>query len=70
MASTTTRTFARAALRSTPARSAAYALPRQAFRQSRRAYSSEGSAAPKKSGGSALYWLGGLLGAAGAGYYV
>ncbi|KFZ10530.1 hypothetical protein V501_05153 [Pseudogymnoascus sp. VKM F-4519 (FW-2642)] len=71
MASTTTRTFARAALRSTPARTAAYALPRQTFRQqSRRGYSSEGSSAPKASGGSALYWLGGLLGAAGAGYYV
>ncbi|OBT51368.1 hypothetical protein VE04_08891 [Pseudogymnoascus sp. 24MN13] len=71
MASTTTRTFARAALRSTPARTAASALARQAFRQqSRRGYSSEGSAAPTASGGSALYWLGGLLGAAGAGYYV
>ncbi|KFX87140.1 hypothetical protein V490_08507 [Pseudogymnoascus sp. VKM F-3557] len=68
MASTTSRTFARAALRSTTARSAAYALPRHTFRQSQRAYSSE---APKAaSGGSALYWLGGLLGAAGAGYYV
>lgn len=68
MASTTSRTFARAALRSTTARSAAYALPRHTFRQSQRAYSSE---APKaSSGGSALYWLGGLLGAAGAGYYV
>lgn len=74
MASTTTRAFTRAALRSTPARTAAYALPRQAFRQhSRRGYSSstEGSTPPPKaSGGSALYWLGGLLGAAGAGYYV
>ncbi|KFY87458.1 hypothetical protein V500_06946 [Pseudogymnoascus sp. VKM F-4518 (FW-2643)] len=75
MASTTSRTFARAALRATPARTAAYALPRQAFRQSRRGYSSstEGASSsvpPPKSGSSALYWLGGLLGAAGAGYYV
>lgn len=76
MASTTSRTFARAALRATPARTAAYALPRQAFRHSRRGYSSstEGASSsvppPKSSGSSALYWLGGLLGAAGAGYYV
>lgn len=75
MASTTSRTFARAALRATPSRTAALALPRQAFRHSRRGYSSstEGASSsvpPPKSGSSALYWLGGLLGAAGAGYYV
>ncbi|KAF4637145.1 hypothetical protein G7Y89_g947 [Cudoniella acicularis] len=66
MASNATRTFARAALR-TSARNTAFVLPRQTFRQqSRRGYASE----PAKSSSSSV-WIG--LGAAlagGVGYYL
>ena len=77
MASTTARTFARAAIRSSPAsaafrtsaRNTAFTASRQTFRQqSRRGYASEGSSGTSSS--SAIYWLGGLLAAGGAGYYV
>lgn len=66
----TARTFARAAVKSTPfrttARSTAFALPRQAFRQqSRRGYSSE----PTKSSSSFLPIGVGALALGGAGYY-
>lgn len=71
----TTRTFARAAIKSTPstsafrtsARKSAISLPRQAFRQqSRRGYASE----PAKSSSSGLYvGIGALALAGGAGYY-
>ena len=64
MASTTSRTFARAALRAAPsARTAFLNSTRTTFR---RGYSS--AAPPPKS--NTLIYLGGLLGAAGAGYYV
>jgi cytochrome c peroxidase len=62
MASTTSRTFARAALRAS-ARNTAFTTSRQTFR---RGYSS----APPAAKSYTLYYLGGLLGAAGAGYYV
>jgi cytochrome c peroxidase len=69
-----TRSFARSALKSTPATSAfktaarntAFTLPRQTFRQQgRRGYASE---APK-SGSSAFLWVGAAAIAGGAGYY-
>ncbi|KAG9236494.1 mitochondrial putative cytochrome c peroxidase [Amylocarpus encephaloides] len=73
MASNATRTFARAALKSTPslrasARNTAFVLPRQTFRQqSRRGYSSE----PTKSSSSGLYLgIGAAAIAGGAGYYL
>ncbi|KAI9736926.1 MAG: heme peroxidase [Claussenomyces sp. TS43310] len=68
------RTFARAAFRSSPSTSAfktatrntAFTVPRQAFRQqSRRGYSSE---SPKSSSATYL-WLGAAAVAGGAGYY-
>ncbi|TVY83295.1 Cytochrome c peroxidase [Lachnellula suecica] len=71
MASTATRTFARAAFRSTPlktsSRNTAFALPRQAFRQqSRRGYASE----PAKSSSTGLFLgIGALALAGGAGAY-
>jgi cytochrome c peroxidase len=70
----TARTFARAAVRSTPAASAfkastrntAFALPRQTFRQqSRRGYSTK----PAEATSSGLYWGIGALALGGAGYY-
>jgi cytochrome c peroxidase len=70
----TARTFARAALKATPAttafktsaRNAAFTLPRQTFRQqSRRGYASE----PSKSSSSGLYIGIGALALGGAGYY-
>lgn len=70
----TARTFARAAVRSTPATSAfktsarntTFTLPRQAFRQqSRRGYASE----PTKSSSSGIYIGIGALALGGAGYY-
>ncbi|KAL3417852.1 cytochrome c peroxidase [Phlyctema vagabunda] len=70
------RTFARAAIRSTPSTSAikttsrngAFALPRQAFRQqSRRGYSSQ---QPTKSSSSGLFIGAGALALGGAAYYL
>ena len=67
----TGRTFARAALRSTPtfktsARNTAFVLPRQKFRQqARRGYASE----PTKSSSTGLYIGIGALALGGAGYY-
>lgn len=70
----TARSFARAALKSTPstsafkasARNTAFALPRQTFRQQfRRGYASE----PTKSSSSGLYIGIGALALGGAGYY-
>lgn len=71
MASTATRTFARAASRSasafkTSSRNTAFTLPRQTFRQqSRRGYASE----PTKSSSGMLLGIGAFGVAAGAGYY-
>jgi cytochrome c peroxidase len=68
-----TRSFARAAIKSSPSTSAfktatrntAFTLPRQTFRQqSRRGYASQPS-----SGSSTLLWAGALAAAGGAGYY-
>ncbi|TVY20903.1 Cytochrome c peroxidase [Lachnellula arida] len=76
MATTATRTFARAAFRSTPATSAfksssrntAFSLPRQTFRQqSRRGYASE--PAVKSSSTGLILGVGALAIAGGAGYY-
>lgn len=70
----TARTFARAAIKSTPstsafrssARSSAFFLPRQAFRQqTRRGYASE----PTKSSSTGIYIGIGALALGGAGYY-
>jgi cytochrome c peroxidase len=69
-----TRSFARAAIKSTPSTSAfktatrntAFILPRQTFRQqSRRGYASQSSS----SSSSTLLWAGALAAAGGAGYY-
>ncbi|TVY47010.1 Cytochrome c peroxidase, mitochondrial [Lachnellula occidentalis] len=76
MATAATRTFARAAFRSTPATSAfktssrntAFSLPRQTFRQqSRRGYASEPAA--KSSSTGLILGIGALAIAGGAGYY-
>ncbi|KAH6671236.1 mitochondrial putative cytochrome c peroxidase [Halenospora varia] len=76
MASTATRTFARAAFRSTPsgsafrtsARNSAFTLPRQTFRQqSRRGYASEPAQASSSTG---LYIGIAAALAGGAGYYL
>lgn len=76
MASTATRTFARAAFRSTPsgsafrtsARNSAFTLPRQTFRQqSRRGYASEPTQASSSTG---LYIGIAAALAGGAGYYL
>ena len=63
----TTRTFARAALRAGTQRTAFVAAPRQAFRQGGRRFNS--TQAPKTGGSSSLLWLGGAAAAGGAGYY-
>ncbi|SPN96915.1 probable cytochrome-c peroxidase precursor [Cephalotrichum gorgonifer] len=63
----TTRTFARTALRATTQRSAFVAAPRQAFRQGGRRFNS--TQTPKTGGSSSLLWIGGLAAAGGAGYY-
>jgi cytochrome c peroxidase len=69
-----TRSFARAAIKSSPStlvfktatRNTAFTLPRQTFRQqSRRGYASQ----PSSSGSSTLLWVGALAAAGGAGYY-
>lgn len=64
----TTRTFARAALRAGTQRTAFVAAPRQAFRQGGRRFNS--TQAPKTGGSSGLLWLGGVAAAGGAGYYL
>lgn len=70
----TARTFARAAIKSSPATSAFktasrntfFTAQRQTFRQqSRRGYASEAG----KSSSSGIYWIAGLAAAGGAGYY-
>lgn len=63
----TTRQFARAALRAGTQRSAFVAAPRQAFRQGGRRFNS--TQTPKTGGASSLVWLAGAAAAGGAGYY-
>lgn len=62
----TTRHFARAALRAGTQRTAV-AAPRQAFRQGGRRFNS--TQPPKTGGSSSLLWLTGAAAAGGAGYY-
>ena len=63
----TTRQFARAALRAGSQRSAFVAAPRQAFRQGGRRFNS--TQTPKTGGSSSLLWLSGAAAIGGAGYY-
>ncbi|PKS06414.1 hypothetical protein jhhlp_007162, partial [Lomentospora prolificans] len=62
----TTRQFARVALRTTTRRTAFVAAPRQAFRQGGRRYNSSQAG---KSGSSPFVWIAGAAAAGGAGYY-
>jgi len=63
----TTRQFARVALRTTTRRTAFVAAPRQILRQGGRRYNS--SEAGKSGGSSSLIWIAGAAAAGGAGYY-
>ena len=63
----TTRQFARAALRASTQRSASGAAPRPALRQGGRRFNS--TQTPQPGGSSSLLWLGGAAAVGGAGYY-